>query len=96
MNLLTETYSQIVDRNCKSIPKLRSLLIVHPCDKKDQAGCEHQCNKKGDEAVCSCDDGYLLAEDGQSCKESKCPHTVDFDQYCRQIFQTHTKLYVCS
>ena len=46
-------------------------VSVHPCDKADKGGCEHTCNKKGDEAECSCDDGYLLAQDGKSCEKSK-------------------------
>ena len=41
---------------------------VHPCDKETKGGCEHVCNKDGDEAKCSCNDGYKLAEDGQECE----------------------------
>ena len=41
--------------------------FVHPCDVKN-GGCEHVCNKKGLDAICSCKMDYELQEDGTTCK----------------------------
>ena len=48
-----------------------SLILVHPCDKENKGGCSQICNKKGDEALCACDEGFELDTDGQTCNKSK-------------------------
>lgn len=44
---------------------------LHPnnitCTKDPCVDCAHQCHKVGDSHVCTCDDGYRLAQDGKSC-----------------------------
>ena len=47
------------------------LYSVHPCDKEEKGGCSQICEKKGKEAACACKDGFFLAEDTKTCKESK-------------------------
>ena len=47
------------------------LFSVHPCDKEDNGGCQHQCEKKGEEAVCKCDKNHKLAADGKTCEIGK-------------------------
>ena len=54
----------------------KPFLPVHPCDKADKAGCEQTCNKKGVEAQCACEEGFLLKEDGKTCKESMLNNNV--------------------
>ena len=44
--------------------------LVHPCEKETKGGCDHICNKKGDEVLCSCNDGYKLDGDAKSCIKS--------------------------
>lgn len=60
----------------KNIEKVRlyilTLLVVHPCDKKNIGGCEHICNKKGSDVACTCKAGFKLADDKKSCIQSKC------------------------
>ena len=52
---------------------IRLLLLVHPCDKPTKGGCEQVCDKKGDEALCGCKEGYKVsAEDKSKCTKSKC------------------------
>ena len=50
-----------------------SSISVHPCDKEEKGGCSQHCEKKGDEAVCGCEEGYALEEDEKTCEESKPP-----------------------
>ena len=38
------------------------LLLVHPCDRADKGGCSQICNKKGDDAFCACNNGFVLDE----------------------------------
>ena len=45
-----------------------SSISVHPCDKKENGGCQHTCVKKGEEAVCKCDENHKLNEDGKTCE----------------------------
>ena len=46
--------------------------LVHPCDKKDNAGCQHECKKgEGKEFTCVCHEGFKLEEDGKTCEKSK-------------------------
>jgi hypothetical protein len=40
---------------------------VHPCDRGDNGGCAHICNRKGDERVCSCADKFELNANGRTC-----------------------------
>ena len=42
-------------------------FLVHPCDKPSKGGCDHTCTKEGEKAVCSCNNGFKLADDGQTC-----------------------------
>ena len=47
-------------------------LSVHPCDKDDKGGCEQVCEKKGEEAVCKCNEGFKpTEEDANKCEEGK-------------------------
>ena len=48
-----------------------SFYIVHPCDKESKGGCEHVCNKKGTELLCTCNEGYKLKADEKSCEKSE-------------------------
>ena len=46
-----------------------------PCENKKNGkngGCEHTCTNVGDEAKCSCRDGFNLNEDGKRCTEGLC------------------------
>ena len=43
------------------------LILVHLCDQGNNGGCEHVCNKKGDEVLCACNKEYKLAENNSSC-----------------------------
>lgn len=45
-------------------------LLVHPCDKPARGGCEEFCNKDGENVVCTCGLGFVLARDGKSCDKS--------------------------
>ena len=45
--------------------------LVHPCDRKDNGGCNQVCDKEGDNKTCSCDEGFELLPDGVNCKECK-------------------------
>ena len=42
---------------------------MHICDRGQNGGCEQICNKKGNQATCSCKKGFDLSEDGKSCEE---------------------------
>ena len=47
-------------------------VLVHPCDKADKAGCEQNCEKKGEEDfVCTCSKEFKLNADGKKCDKSK-------------------------
>ena len=49
-----------------------SSFLVHPCDKKDNFGCEHKCNKDGSHGYCSCEEGFKLREkDEKKCDKSR-------------------------
>ena len=49
--------------------------VAHPCDKtsvgKKNGGCDQKCTKNDVVAVCSCNEGYKLAEDKKTCIKSK-------------------------
>ena len=48
------------------------LISVHPCDKTTKGGCEHVCEKDGDEPVCKCNKDYKLNElNKKTCSKSK-------------------------
>ena len=40
----------------------------HPCD-INNGGCEQKCNKVERAAVCGCNEGYTLGDDGKSCEK---------------------------
>lgn len=40
---------------------------LDPCALGDH-GCEHSCVSRGDSFVCQCFEGYILREDGKTCK----------------------------
>ena len=47
-------------------------ISVHPCDQGANAGCEQVCNKKGDDPLCGCNDGFKVSEEDQTkCEKSK-------------------------
>ena len=49
----------------------KNLHLVHPCDKEEKGGCSDICERKGDEAVCKCEENFKLTDDGKTCEESK-------------------------
>jgi len=42
---------------------------VHPCDSHTRGGCNHYCNKVGDNARCSCVSGYQLSGNQKTCQK---------------------------
>ena len=65
---------------------------VHPCEKEDNGGCQHVCEKDGDDAKCSCHDGFKLAADGKSCEKiHPCdkPTKGGCDQTCVKVGDEH-------
>ena len=44
------------------------LPIVHPCD-IGNGGCGQICTRKGDSAVCDCEDGFKLGSNKKSCSK---------------------------
>ena len=56
---------------CKPSKLISLFLSVHICDRGNNGGCDHVCNKDGDKAKCSCREGYELAEDANTCDKSK-------------------------
>ena len=57
---------------------------MHPCDKDDKAGCEQVCNKKGDEALCGCEEGYKVSEDDANKCEKIHPCDKEGKAGCQQ------------
>ncbi len=49
---------------CFPIIKLTDLDLCQTVDH----GCEHQCVSTTDSYICRCFEGFMLAEDGKSCK----------------------------
>ena len=47
------------------------LHLVHVCDQGKNGECQHHCVKKGLDAMCSCKKGFILMEDGKSCKKGE-------------------------
>ena len=43
--------------------------LVHPCDEANNGDCSQICNKKEEKHECSCEAGFLLAEDKRNCKK---------------------------
>ena len=54
-----------------SILQSCNLYLAHPCDRKDNAGCQHTCNKNGAGFACSCNKGFKLKKDAKTCEISK-------------------------
>jgi len=46
-------------------------LLVHPCDKSDNGGCNHICNKRKEWKECSCEPGFALSKDKMTCKKGE-------------------------
>lgn len=47
-------------------------LLVHPCDRNDNGGCNQICNKDGDDVQCGCAAGFKFADnDNKTCVISK-------------------------
>ena len=44
-------------------------FLVHPCDEAYNGGCSQVCNKKNEKHECSCEAGFVIGEDGKSCKK---------------------------
>lgn len=44
---------------------------VHVCDRDNNGGCDQICIKMGDEAECSCKEGFVLSEDDVTCEKGK-------------------------
>ena len=42
---------------------------VHVCDRGNNAGCSHVCNKDGKKARCSCNKGFKLLPDKMTCEK---------------------------
>lgn len=53
------------------LPNYFFFSLVHPCDLEDRDGCQHHCNKKGMETICSCNLGFVLNEDEKRCDKSE-------------------------
>ena len=45
---------------------------ANPCD---EAGCAGRCTVEDGSAVCTCSDGYQLADDGKTC-DGQCPYYI--------------------
>ena len=41
--------------------------MIGPCD-IENGNCAHQCSGDTGDPICSCDDGYKLADDGKNCE----------------------------
>lgn len=48
-----------------------STLLVHPCDKSDNGGCNQICNKRKEWHECSCETGFALGKDKMTCKKGE-------------------------
>ena len=57
----------VVANLLKDISMYWCLYLVHPCDKGSNGGCNQVCNKVGDDFTCSCNEGYTLSVDKESC-----------------------------
>ena len=44
-------------------------FLVHPCDEANNGGCNQICNKKNEKHECSCETGFVLAEDKKTCSK---------------------------
>ena len=44
---------------------------MHPCDEANNGGCSQICDKKGEKHECSCETGFVMGEDGRSCKKGQ-------------------------
>ena len=42
---------------------------VPPCEEAEKGSCAHVCTNEGEEAVCSCNENYKLAEDKKNCEK---------------------------
>ena len=51
---------------------------MHPCDREDNAGCQHLCEKDGPKAVCKCKKNFELEEDGKTCEKGTAMTRWDF------------------
>ena len=72
LSFLTLHYTHDGDRQGDKGNDSTVLFISeHPCDKKANGGCQHVCEKDGDNAKCKCNEGYELLSDKKSCKKSK-------------------------
>ena len=58
--------------DCIFYSGLYDLFLVHPCDKKDNGGCEHTCTKKGMEFACECNEDFKLNKDLKTCSKGIC------------------------
>ncbi len=43
--------------------------LVHPCDEANKGGCSQICNKRKEKHECSCEPGFVLAENNATCKK---------------------------
>ena len=72
---IRSTLYSLPDPVCPSFtlmqPAFPVWFVVHPCEKEDNGGCQHKCNKQGSEASCSCNEGYQLNADTKTCDKSK-------------------------
>ena len=60
---------------------------MHPCDKAEKGGCEQICNKKGEKALCGCNDGFKVStEDSTQCVPSKCPSSIHLSLDDKKLF----------
>ena len=60
--------------NCFVIFAIHIILFlsVHVCDREDNGGCSHKCEKQGKTGVCKCPEHMELKEDKKTCKPRKC------------------------
>ena len=47
------------------------LISEHPCEMKDNGGCQQICVRNSTGSVCSCNTGYELNEDGKTCTKGE-------------------------
>lgn len=45
--------------------------LVHPCDETRKGGCSQICNKRKGDYVCSCETGFVLAQDTRTCTKGE-------------------------
>ena len=45
-------------------------MLVPPCELTENGGCDQKCENDGEEAVCSCGEGFKLNKNNKKCDKS--------------------------